>query len=75
MAIQYGMKTQYPICDLALEERRGAASLAVTGIAPPQPYLFVKSSPIRYDFLGAANVIRYSVPRTVTDLFSAFGRF
>ena len=43
--------------------------------SPPQPNLCVKSSPIRYDFLGGAKVVRYGVPQTVAGLFSAFGRF
>ena len=42
----------------------GAAQLrSVREIAPPQPFLCVNRSPIRYDFHGGAKVIRYSVTK------------
>ena len=43
-------------------DRRGAAQLRfVTETAPPQPFLCVKSSPIRYDFRSGAKAICYSL--------------
>ena len=40
----------------------GAAQLpSVTEIAPPEPFLCVKRSPIRYDIRGGAKAIRYSM--------------
>ena len=42
----------------------GAVQLrSVREIAPPQPFLCVNRSPIRYDFHGGAKVIRYSVTK------------
>ena len=50
----------YPIWHSTFEI--GAAPLrSVTEVSPPQPFLCVKRSPIRYDFPGGANSVRYSV--------------
>ena len=34
---------------------------SVTEIAPPQPFLWVNRSPIRYDYRGGAKAIQYSI--------------
>ena len=40
----------------------GAAPLRpVTEVSPPQQFLCVNRSPIRYDFRGSANAIRYTL--------------
>ena len=43
-----------------------AHPLFVTEITPPQPFLYVNRSPIRYDFRGGAKAIRYTVNIALT---------
>ena len=47
-------------------DRRGTARRSVSEITPPQRFLRVNRSPIRYDFRGGAQAIRYTVNIALT---------
>ena len=51
---------------LHFRDRRGTARRSVTETTPPQPFLRVNRSPIRYDFRGGAKVTRYTVNIALT---------
>ena len=57
-------------------DRRGTARRSVSEITPPQPFLRVNRSPIRYVFFGGAQAIRYSVNIALTFIqFPGNSRF
>ena len=60
-AMQYSMNT-YPIHDsVSTLEIRAEQLRPVTEITPPQPFLCLNRSPIRYGFRAGAKAIRYSL--------------
>ena len=62
-AILYSVWTPTCIQHVTLHfgDRRGTARRSVSEITPPQRFLRLNRSPIRYGFLGGAQAIRYTV--------------
>ena len=67
-AIRYSVWTPTCIQHLTLHFRdwRGTVSRSVSEITPLQPFLHVNRTPIRYDFRGGAQAIRYTVNIALT---------
>ena len=51
---------------LHFRDRLGTARRSVSEITPPQPFFCVNRSPIRYDFRGGAQALRYTVNIALT---------